>query len=261
MAALRRELEESMKLASWNCNGALRKKLVEADSLSADILIVEECEDPDKSTQAYRDWAEDYIWCGRNKNKGIGVFARNRYKISPLQWSGQHRIEGILSGNKVTSWKTEELECFLPFTINDEYTVLAVWTKNPDGDVFGYIGQLWKYLQIHGDQLKGDKVIIAGDFNSNAIWDRKGRCWSHSEVVKQLEGMGLRSLYHSKYGETPGKEATPTLYLQKNPDKPYHIDFVFLSECMVPKSSIKIGKRDNWLKVSDHMPVIAELTS
>ena len=103
--------------------------------------------------------------------------------------------------------------------------------------------------------------VIAGDFNSNAIWDRKGRCWSHSEVVKQLEGMGLRSLYHSKYGETPGKEATPTLYLQKNPDKPYHIDFVFLSECMVPKSSIKIGKRDNWLKVSDHMPVIAELTS
>ena len=248
-----------MKLVSWNCNGALRKKLVEADSLSADILIVQECEDPNKSTQVYRDWAGNFIWCGKNKNKGVGVFARNKFKISPLQWSGQHCVEGGLRGSKSNSWKTQDLECFLPFTINGEYTALAVWTKNPDSDAFAYIGQLWKYLQIHGDQLTGDKVIIAGDFNSNVIWDKKGRCLNHADVVRELEGMGLRSLYHLKYDESQGNETIPTHYLQRNLQKPYHIDFVFLSERMVPNSSIKIGPRDSWLNVSDHVPVFAEI--
>lgn len=77
-----------MKLVSWNCNGALRKKLVEADSLSADILIVQECEDPDRSTQVYRNWAGNHIWCGQNKNKGIGVRLRisvfSVLKVSPV---------------------------------------------------------------------------------------------------------------------------------------------------------------------------------
>jgi len=248
-----------MKLVSWNCNGALRKKLAEADSLSADILIIQECENPGESTQRYREWAADYIWCGRNKHKGMGVFAKNGHTIQPLNWSGQHCVEGGLRGSKSASWNTEDLESFLPFKINDEYTSLAVWTKNPDGDAYAYIGQLWKYLQIHGDQLTGDKVIIAGDFNSNVIWDKKGRGLNHSDVVRQLEGMGLRSLYHEKFGEIQGSESIPTLYLQKNPNKPYHIDFVFLSEKLVPKSNIKIGQRDNWLKVSDHVPILVNI--
>ena len=38
-----------MNIITWNCNGALRKKIEQVDSLGADILVVQECEDPAQS--------------------------------------------------------------------------------------------------------------------------------------------------------------------------------------------------------------------
>jgi exonuclease III len=62
-----------MRIASWNCNGALRKKLDQLLKLEADVYIIQECEDPSQCQDSrYKIWAENYLWIGKSKNKGLG---------------------------------------------------------------------------------------------------------------------------------------------------------------------------------------------
>lgn len=248
-----------MKIVTWNCNGALRRKTNEIDSLNADILIIQECEDPAQSTMLYREWAGDYLWVGTSKNKGIGVFPKNGNTIKSLNWNGQFKIEGLLTKSPSLTWKTSDLNLFLPFKLNNEMTVLAVWTKGNDSQIFGYMGQFWKYLQIHRNDLKSEKTMIVGDFNSNAVWDKSDRWWSHSDVIAELKEIGISSLYHEQFNERHGEESSPTFYLHRREEKPYHIDYAFLSSDIIYKSKLSMGRREDWISVSDHMPLNIEV--
>lgn len=73
-----------MQITTWNCNGAFRNKLYHFDTLNQDILIIQECEDPSKSTKAYKEWARNYLWIGKNKNKGLGVFCKEDISLQQL---------------------------------------------------------------------------------------------------------------------------------------------------------------------------------
>ncbi|WP_022950238.1 endonuclease/exonuclease/phosphatase family protein [Leucothrix mucor] len=246
-----------MKIASWNCGGALRKKLDQADSLSADILIIQECEDPARSTHAYREWAGNYLWLGDSKNKGIGIFPKNGHRVTALNWSGKFEIAGIKHPSG--SWTTEALKLFLPFSINDDYKVLGVWTKGADSQAFAYIGQLWKYLQIHRQQLSGPRQLIMGDLNSNAIWDKSDRWWNHSNVIEELAELGLSSVYHWQHGENQGEESLATFFLYRRMAKAYHIDYAFASKDLLDRCTLDVGIPEDWLTVSDHVPITLKL--
>ena len=234
-----------MKIVTWNCNGAFRKKFEIISSLNADLYVIQECEHPNESQhKKYEEWAENFIWIGDTKNKGLAIFARPELKLEKLDWSNQYRDHFV--------------KHFLPCRVNDGFDLLGVWTHRNNSPNFGYIGQFWKYLQVNKTKL--NSTIIAGDFNSNVIWDEWDRWWNHSDVVMELKELGIESLYHKYTGEPQGKETNPTLYFQKKLERPYHIDYVFGAEKFFEKIvKIEIGQENEWLKLSDHMPIMCEI--
>lgn len=231
-----------MRLVTWNCNGGFRRKLEQADALNADILVIQECEDPLSSTAAYRDWAGEYLWSGSSKNKGIGIFAKNGLRLDALNWDARNLAQ------------------FLAARVDDRFDILAVWTQNSRPSSLGYIGQFWQYLQIHRRSLHADTVIL-GDFNSNSIWDKPSRKWNHSQCVQELEVDGFKSLYHLATGELQGQETNPTFYLHRHLSRPFHIDFCFAHHSKIPIewNGLTVGNPEEWLRFSDHLPMLINL--
>ena len=63
-----------MRVVSWNCNGAFRKKYKSIQAFDADIYVIQECEDPLAAKDSgYNEFAQNYLWTGQ-KNRGLGIF-------------------------------------------------------------------------------------------------------------------------------------------------------------------------------------------
>jgi hypothetical protein len=57
-----------MRVITWNCNMAFRKKYKQILPYDPDLLIVSECEHPEKFNNKFYN---NVLWIGNNKNKGL----------------------------------------------------------------------------------------------------------------------------------------------------------------------------------------------
>ena len=77
-----------MKLITWNCQGAFRKKASAILTHHPDILVIQECEHPDKLVfDAGIPKPNDLYWHGEIAHKGIGIFTYSEYKVKLLPCS------------------------------------------------------------------------------------------------------------------------------------------------------------------------------
>tara|TARA_B110000211_G_C13591557_1_gene340696 strand:+ start:315 stop:515 length:201 start_codon:yes stop_codon:yes gene_type:complete len=65
------------------------------------------------------------------------------------------------------------------------------------------------------------------------------------------------SAYHSITGDSFGHENEATFFHTKNESKKYHIDYLYTKS--LDTKSITIGKYKDWIKLSDHSPVMIEV--
>ncbi len=172
--------------------------------------------------------------------QGLGSICRRGWSIRALPQSQQKWI--------------------VPVVVNapTPFTLLAVWacrtgTKKADN----YVGQIYQALISHPEWFDGAPVVLAGDLNSNTIWDPERRVGNHSEVVRILAG--LVSVYHEFFGEPQGAESRPTIYLFRHAHRPFHLDYLFLPRDWVLRlKTAEVGEYGRWSKLSDHCPVTAE---
>nr|WP_217652969.1 endonuclease/exonuclease/phosphatase family protein [Flavisolibacter ginsengisoli] len=222
---------------------AFRKKADFILTYNPDILIVPECENPDKLLFSINTpKPTDVLWFGKNNSKGLAIFSYSNFRLTLLENHNQ------------------DLQMIIPVAVTDgqfDFNLFAIWANNPTDRDGQYIEQVWKAVQYYSALLKDTKTILVGDFNSNTIWDKKHREGNHSNLVKLLEGRGIFSTYHIYHKQTQGTEVHPTLYMYRHRDKPYHIDYCFASKDLLNKvSSVEVGDFDKWIIHSDHVPVI-----
>jgi len=109
---------------------------------------------------------------------------------------------------------------------------------------------------VHATQQHlADNVIIIGDLNSNAVFDkdniRTGK--THSIIVDELSQIGIEDIYHHMTGDAQGQEKISTFYLYRHLDKPFHIDHCFSNPKNIEK--LTIHARWQWPSLSDHLPI------
>jgi len=232
-----------MKIITWNCNMAFRKKAAMILTLKPDILIIPECEHPDKLLFPIDlPKPSDLLWFGKNLHKGLAIFSYSDFRFTVLDRHNQ------------------DLQMIIPISITGgafDFNLFAIWANNPEDEDGQYVEQVWKAIHHYDSLMTNTRTMLVGDFNSNTIWDRKRRESNHSNVVKYLKAKGIFSSYHVYHKQTQGREEHPTFYLYRHEDKPYHIDYCFVSVDMAKKlQSVEVGNFDPWTKYSDHVPLI-----
>lgn len=237
-----------MTIITWNCNMAFRNKAAHILRYQPDVLVIQECEHPAKiNFEQHIQQPSSVLWVGSNENKGLGIYAYNGLRLTlhrsydpGLQWIAPVKVTGP--------------SC--------NFLLFAVWANNP-GDKDGpYITQIWKAMERYKKLIRKKNTVLAGDFNSNTIWDKPRRKGNHSTVVKLLGEKGIASTYHHYFEQQQGQEAHPTLYLHRNIQKPYHLDYCFASaDFMQNLLTVEMGEATYWLRHSDHIPVISRFTS
>lgn len=234
-----------MRIITWNCNMAFRKKVELMLEYDPDILVIPECEHvntikfPETGKQP-----TGQLWYGDNQHKGLGVIAFNGYQLKLLR---RHQ---------------PDFKTILPIAVSGgviDLTLFAVWANNPLDKPNQYVGQVWQAIHHYEKLIKRKRTILAGDFNSNTIWDKPRRVGNHSTVVEVLGKKKIRSVYHHHFKQEQGKEEHATFHLYKHADKPYHLDYCFASNDLISKLRyVEVGNHENWSKHSDHMPLIVD---
>lgn len=232
-----------MKIITWNCNMAFRKKAHLILAHQPDIVVIQECEHPEKLI--FNDGVPvptSMLWFGKNKHKGLGIFSYSAFKL------------------KLHRSYNDNLQLIVPVKISQgaaSFMLYAIWANNP-GDPDGqYVTQVWKAVHHYSKFISKKNTVLIGDFNSNTIWDRPRRAGNHSTVVQHLAAKNIHSVYHKHFAQQQGKEAHPTHFLYRHKHRPYHLDYCFASIDFIDRlASVEVGDYDSWSTYSDHVPIM-----
>jgi exodeoxyribonuclease III len=236
-----------MRIVVWNCNMALHGKWERLLALQPDIAIIPECANPEILRAKAPAFAFGHCeWEGLLEHKGLGVLAFGDYSLSRHpSFTANYRF-------------------FIPVEVHGPraFNLLAVCAMNEATPPEAVVnpGSIAKAITHYGAFLGAGPALMAGDFNANTRWDKGARAGNHAQTIAALEARGLASAYHTCSGAAAGAEPDSTIFWTKNRQAGYHIDYCFAPRAWLGKESrVTVGRPEEWLAVSDHMPMVVEL--
>ena len=226
-----------MRLVTWNaCKGQFTNKAHYLDHLHADVAVIQEIARPAEPQP-------NVVWFGSNPNQGVAVVTRPPFlPRQTLQFDGVPRYVVPI-----------EIEGPRPFLL------FAVWTLGEDPHP--YVCAASKAIDAYTSMFTARDVVMLGDFNSNAIWDKDHPAdLNHSSMVERLDKLGLVSAYHHFTDQRHGEETAHTFYLHWNESKKFHIDYCFLPKKWASSvRAVEVGSFVAWQRASDHRPMLIDL--
>src|SRR5689334_4456661 len=129
-----------MKIVTWNCNMAFRNKAEFILKHKPDILVVPECEHPDKLIFRKKSHQyQDVLWFGTNQNKGLGIFSYGEFKF------------------KLDDNYNPDFKLVIPISLQNkkkQLKLFAIWANNPNDPDGAYVTQVWKAINYYHSSLK-----------------------------------------------------------------------------------------------------------
>lgn len=223
-----------MRITAWNCGMAMHRKMDRLLALEPDVAVLPECASPEvAAARAVYAAATSHAWMGDRRHKGLAVLTFGPWRLEPVR-------------------RTCDARFILPLRVDGPtpFGLLAVWTQPP-----GYVEHTHAALDAYGEAFSDGPMVVAGDLNSNTIWDAN-RVLNHSRLVERLRALGIVSAHHRHHREEHGAETRPTFFLYRHRTHPFHLDYVFVPKAWTRRlRSVEVGAFDEWRDVSDHVPV------
>ena len=212
-------------------------------ALKPDVAVIPECSENAASLCTNDGYSA--CWWGDKKHKGLAVIAAKPWTLKAGRPPTQRWIAPVMVSGAAN------------------FLLLAVWAC-PIGGVreLNYVGQVFEAIKRHHYWFSRDlPTILCGDFNSNAIFDHGRKTKTHTAVVTMLRERKISSAYHAFFSEQHGKEKRPTYYFWHRRARPFHLDYVFVPDQWIPAvKKVTVGSYRKWRPVSDHMPIIVDLS-
>lgn len=223
-----------MRLGTWNCQTGLGPAWRVIEDLEVDVISLQEC-GPDTLQHVEEREGWTVAWQqGRYENRGVAVLAHAPYEIDSVEWSEPGALSTIVSGPEP-----------------DRFRFVGFWGMTRTGPDDTYPQQATDLLgKLRPD---GTATVVAGDFNASS------RNPHHLRNVEALSERGLVNAYNTFHGVASDVEPPDaTSYHQRNEEKPFHMDFVFVPRVWEIKD-VHVGSFADYVgqRLSDHVPVVA----
>ncbi|MDD9983806.1 MAG: hypothetical protein OXU81_21025 [Gammaproteobacteria bacterium] len=231
----------------------MHRKIDALMTLRPDVAVISEAAKPERLVACVPELADaSLVWVGKYPDRGLllagfgktvlGEFDRHCHG-DPLRWIAPVSVSG-LPGLKT------------PLHL---LGVCAQKVQRKDDP-----GPLRQALRRYRGFLQSAPAVVAGDFNNNMRFDRRGWPKNHANAVRDLASLGLVSAYHVERSVEAGNEPEPTYFQYRRATGGYHIDYVFMPEEWANRAfTLMVGRYQDWIEpgLSDHVPLVLDITT